>query len=55
MDNPLEIVLPVADFIGGILLWSPVAHIAMAASGLAPNPANPVRDLGAMEKDRATA
>jgi predicted anti-sigma-YlaC factor YlaD len=29
---------------------SRVAHIAVAASGLTPNPSNPVNDLGAMEK-----
>jgi hypothetical protein len=50
MDNPLELLLPMAGFIGGILLWSRVAHIAVALSGLTPNPANPVNDFGALEK-----
>ncbi len=50
MDNPLELLLPMAGFIGGILLWSRVAHIIIALSGLTPNPAKPVSDFGAMEK-----
>ncbi|MDB6012232.1 MAG: hypothetical protein JWL65_4482 [Gammaproteobacteria bacterium] len=50
MDNPLQMLLPLAGFIGGIVLWSRVAHLAIALSGLTPNPSNPAKDLGAMEK-----
>ncbi len=50
MDNPLEILLPIAGFVGGIFLWSRVAHTVIAISGVTPNPSNPVNDLVAMEK-----
>lgn len=50
MDNPLEMILPIAGFIGGILLWSRVAHTVIAVSGVTPTPTNPVNDLVAMEK-----
>ena len=50
MDNPLEMILPIVGFIGGILLWSRVAHTVIAVSGVTPTPTNPVKDLEAMEK-----
>jgi hypothetical protein len=50
MDNPLEMLLPLAGFVGGLLLWSRVAHISIALSGLTPNPAKPRDDLAALGK-----
>ena len=50
MNNPLQMVLPMAGFIGGLFLWSRVAHLAIAVSGLTPNPSNPGRDPEAMER-----
>ena len=50
MDTPLEMTLPIAGFVGGLFLWTRVAHIVIAISGLTPNPANPVTDLEATEK-----
>jgi len=50
MDNPLEMILPIAGFIAGMYLWSRVVHIVVAVLGLIPTPNNPVTDLVAMEK-----
>ena len=49
MDNPLELLLPMAGFGAGLLLWSRVAHISIALSGLTPNPAKPRDDFAALE------
>jgi hypothetical protein len=49
MDNPLEMLLPIAGFVGGLLLWSRVAHISIALSGLTPNPAEPRNDIETLE------
>jgi hypothetical protein len=49
MDNPLEMVLPLVGFAGGILVWSRVAHVVIAISGLEPNPSDPVRDPATLE------
>ena len=48
MDTPLQPVLPIVGFSGGILLWSRVAHLLIAASGLRSrkaNTQNEVREL----------
>jgi hypothetical protein len=45
MDNPLQMLLPISGFIGGIFLWSRVAHLVIALSGLTPNPSNAVKEL----------
>lgn len=50
MDNPLLMLLPIVGFIGGIFLWSRVAHLVIALSGLTPNPANPVKELSPVVK-----
>jgi hypothetical protein len=49
MDNPAELFLPMAGFVGGLLLWSRVAHMMLALSGLTPNPAKPRKDFEAVE------
>ena len=46
----MEMILPIVGFIGGIFLWSRVAHTVVAVSGVTPTPTNPVNDLEAMEK-----
>lgn len=50
MDNPFEMLLPMAGFVGGLLLWSRVAYMTIALSGLTPNPATPPRDFAILEK-----
>ncbi|MDB5392900.1 MAG: hypothetical protein JWM91_406 [Rhodospirillales bacterium] len=50
MNDSLQILLPMAGFIGGIFLWVRVAHLAVALSGLTPNPSNPVKEFAALAK-----
>jgi hypothetical protein len=50
MDNSLQMLLPIAGFIGGIFLWSRVTHLVIALSGLAPNPTNAVKELTPLVK-----
>jgi hypothetical protein len=49
MDNPLEMLLPVAGFVAGLLLWSRVAHLSIALSGLTPNPTKPTATFAVLE------
>ena len=48
MDNPFELLMPMAGFVVGLLLWSRVAHIGIAVSGLTPSPAKPREDFAAL-------
>jgi|SRR5256885_2066086 hypothetical protein len=50
MDNPFEMLLPMAGFAGGLILWSRVAHMTIALSGLAPNPAKTPGDFAVLER-----
>jgi hypothetical protein len=49
MNIALQMLLPMAGFIGGIFLWSRMAHLAVALSGLTPNPSNPAREFAGLE------
>lgn len=50
MDNPLQMLLPIVGFIGGIFLWSRVAHLVIALSGLTPNASKTKTEPAALEK-----
>jgi hypothetical protein len=45
MDNSLQMLLPIGGFIGGIFLWSRVAGLLIALSGLTPNPSGTEKDV----------
>jgi len=50
MDNLFEMLLPMAGFVGGLLLWSRVAHMTIALSGLTPNPTKTPADFVVLER-----
>jgi hypothetical protein len=48
MDNSLQMLLPLAGFIGGIFLWARVAGLLIALSGLTPKPSAASDDVASL-------
>jgi hypothetical protein len=49
-DTPLMGILPVLGFCGGCILWTRIAYLVIAISGLTSNPGQPSKDSVAQEK-----